>query len=85
MSDTISVRVCLFARLREICGQSEIEMHLPRGNDAGACFAELISRWPGLAEQRQALAVAVNEEYAEWGTVLAEGDVVTFIAPVSGG
>jgi molybdopterin converting factor small subunit len=47
-------------------------------------YAELAQRYrfslaPG------ALRVAINGEFAEWSTPLADGDAVVFIPPVAGG
>jgi len=86
MSESIRVEVRLFARLRELCGdQRSVVLELPPGSDAGACFERLCGEFSALAGQRPSLAVAVNEEYGSWRTGLSEGDVVTFISPVSGG
>ena len=86
MSAEIGVRVHLFARLRELCGgRPSMTVRLPAGADAGGCFELLVAEFPGLAGQRSSLAVAINEEYGSWETVLTDGDEVTFIPPVSGG
>lgn len=50
-----------------------------------ACFTCLADRYPGLEVHRDRVAVAVNEEYAAWDRGLADGDVVAFVPPVSGG
>ena len=34
---------------------------------------------------QDSLKVAVNEDFAEWGTALKDGDTVVFIPPVAGG
>ncbi len=82
----ISVKVQLFARLRELCDdRSEIEVRLPEGADAAACFAEICATHGAARDQRTGLVVAVNEEYAAWDAALHEGDRVAFIPPVSGG
>ena len=39
----------------------------------------------GLPESGPAIRAAVNDEFADWGRPLAEGDVVAFMPPVSGG
>lgn len=81
----IEVQVRLFARLRELCGRGEIPLELPAGADAGQCFERLVKRHPQLAGHRDRLGVAVNEDYVAWDHLLEDGDVVTFIPPVSGG
>jgi MoaE-MoaD fusion protein len=73
----VKVRVRLFAGLRERAGWSEREV------DA-ATVAE-IWRALGLGDEPNGLLYAVNKEYATPDRVLAEGDEVAVIPPVSGG
>ncbi len=75
---TITVRVRLFAGLRERAGYAEGELQdIERVRDV----------WPalGLGEEPEGLLYAVNREYAEAGRELADGDEVALIPPVSGG
>jgi MoaE-MoaD fusion protein len=73
----VSVRVRLFAGLRERAGWSQREV------EAGS-VAEI---WPalGLGEEPAGLLYAVNREYAARDRALADGDEVALIPPVSGG
>jgi molybdopterin synthase catalytic subunit len=72
------IRVRLFAGLRERAGWSEREL------DGLARVADV---WPalGLGEEPAGLLYAVNLEYAEKDSPLADGDEVALIPPVSGG
>jgi molybdopterin converting factor subunit 1 len=80
------VRVRLFARLRELCdNQSSVELEVAEPATAAAAFAELCRRFPTVQPYRDTLAVAINDEYADWERSLADGDVVALIPPVSGG
>lgn len=83
--DAIDVQVMLFAGLREICGAREVHVRLPDGSDPRSCFDALADRHPGVRNLEDRLMVAVNESYADWDEDLEQGDVVTFIPPVSGG
>ena len=76
----MKVAVRLFAGLRELAGARALELDLP----AGAVAADV---WPALdlGEEPVGLLVAINKSYAEPGTLLAEGDEVALIPPVSGG
>jgi len=76
----MKVAVRLFAGLRELAGTRGLELDLP----AGAVAADV---WPALdlGDEPAGLLVAINRSYAERGTVLAEGDEVALIPPVSGG
>ena len=74
----MTVRVRLFAALRERAGWSEREL------DDVARVADV---WPalGLGEEPPGLLYAVNREYARPERELADGDEVALIPPVSGG
>jgi MoaE-MoaD fusion protein len=73
----VNVRVRLFAGLRERAGWSEREVEAETVDDI----------WPalGLGEEPPGLLYAVNQEYADRDRVLADGDEVAVIPPVSGG
>ena len=77
MLATMIVRVRLFAGLRERAGWAQREIDV-------ASVAEV---WPALAlgEEPTGLLYAVNKEYAARDQVLADGDEVALIPPVSGG
>jgi MoaE-MoaD fusion protein len=74
----VTVRIRLFAALRERAGWSEREL------DGVTRVADV---WPalGLGDEPPGLLYAVNKQYAERGQVLADGDEVALIPPVSGG
>jgi molybdopterin synthase catalytic subunit len=73
----VTVRVRLFAGLRERAGWSERELEARTVADV----------WPqlGLGDEPAGLLYAVNLEYADRDHVLADGDEVGVIPPVSGG
>src|SRR2546427_6587385 len=77
-STLVSVKVKLFAGLRELAGGGEKEL-------------ENVTRvdqiWPvlGLGPEPEGLLYAVNKEYAKRDRELREGDEVALIPPVSGG
>lgn len=74
----MTVRVRLFAALRERAGWSERKL------DGVARVADV---WPalGLGDEPPGLLYAVNREYAPPERELADGDEVALIPPVSGG
>lgn len=82
---SISVRVRFFAGHRDIVGQAELPIALEAGATVGALWEILSARYPRLAGYTGRLLFAVNQQYAEPATLLAEGDEVSFIPPVSGG
>jgi molybdopterin synthase catalytic subunit len=73
----VTVRVRLFAGLRERAGWSQREIE-------AATIADV---WPalGLGDEPNGLLYAVNRRYAERDAALADGDEVALIPPVSGG
>jgi molybdopterin synthase catalytic subunit len=73
----MSVRVRLFAGLRERAGWSQREIE-------AATIADV---WPALelGDEPAGLLYAVNQEYAQRDRALADGDEVAVIPPVSGG
>jgi molybdopterin synthase catalytic subunit len=81
----IAVRIRLFAIQRELAGTRELRLELPDGSDIEAAWTALVARHPVLAPGRPSMRFARNGEYAEPTTVLADGDEVAMIPPVSGG
>ena len=79
------VTLRLFARLRELSGQSELRVDVPDGADARAAWNGLTAEYPALAPYGGSVSCAVNEEYARLTTRLKDGDEVAFLPPVSGG
>lgn len=77
------VRVRYFALLREQAGRSAEELETSAAT-ALELYQELRRR-RGLALEPERLRVAVNDEFGDWHTRLAEGDTVAFLPPVAGG
>jgi molybdopterin synthase catalytic subunit len=80
------VQIRLFAVLRELEGSDLLELRLPLHATVGEALASLRRR-PALSALADGvtLVMAVNREYAEDATVLAPGDELALIPPVSGG
>ena len=81
----VRVRVRLFAMQRELAGVRELRLELPRGATVDDAWAAVAGTVPALAPGRAFLRFAVNGSYADPGTMLADGDEVACIPPVSGG
>jgi molybdopterin synthase catalytic subunit/molybdopterin converting factor small subunit len=73
----VTVRVRLFAGLREQAGWSQREIEASTVADVWNAL--------GLGAEPEGLLYAVNKEYAERTHALADGDEVAVIPPVSGG
>src|SRR5664279_2228718 len=82
----MTLRVRLFAMLRERAGADAVEIELPPEATVADALDEL-ARTPTLAESLARLPVrmAVNREYADAGTTLHAGDELALIPPISGG
>ena len=83
----MTIRVRLFAALREALGRESVELTLADGATAEDAWRELtrLDQRGALAARRQNLAAAVNRRYTKFDAPLADGDEVVFIPPVSGG
>jgi molybdopterin converting factor subunit 1 len=81
----MQVRVRLFASLREAVGKSDLELELPEKATLEDAWTFLASSHPAIAAKRRSLAVAVNRRYVPFSEVLAQGDEIVFVPPVSGG
>lgn len=79
------VTVRLFARLRDIAGSPELTRDVPDDATAGDVWRALIDEFPEMARYDSSISTAVNADYAAMATVLAAGDEVAFLPPVSGG
>ena len=74
-----------FAGCKDAVGAASVEVDLPAGTTVGEAFAELVDSYPGLASYDRSVMLAVNREYADRQSVLADGDELACIPPVSGG
>jgi len=76
------IRVEYFAILREHVGQSSEDLDTDARTTADL-FNELDDRYrfPDMGRMK----VAINDEFRDWDTALADGDSVVFIPPVAGG
>lgn len=78
------ITVRLFAAAADAVGKRVLQ-----GDWTGLTAAQLLEQlqkeYPGLARLAPVLSIAVNREYAAADRMLADGDEVAFIPPVSGG
>jgi molybdopterin converting factor subunit 1 len=79
------VRVRLFARLREIVGDGEVESELNEGATVGDLLKALHAEYPRLADVTPRTIISVNREFATPDSLLGDGDEVAIFPPVSGG
>jgi MoaE-MoaD fusion protein len=79
------VRVLFFGRLKDIVGSAEEQADLSDGARVEDLFERYGRSFPELARFRPSVVASVNQEFAEWRRMLASGDEVAFLPPVSGG
>ena len=77
------VRVLCFGVLKDWLGAPAATLELPEGATVAALLQELRAR--PAASVLQGIAVSVNAEYAASSHILADGDEVGLLPPVSGG
>lgn len=85
MSGELTVKVKLFATLRQQAGWSEKAVQTPSGSTLGDLMQLLMQEWPNLKLTGRAVYAAVNQNYAKQDRVLQTGDEVAIFPPVSGG
>lgn len=81
----IHARVRLFAMQRELAGTRQLELDLAAGSTIEDAWRALVDQVPALGPGRASVRFAHNGAYAPADTLLADGDEVAMIPPVSGG
>lgn len=81
----MNIRVLLFATLAVQLDRKQIDLELPKGATVHDAFAALSKQFSDLAEYESRLAFAVNMTYVKGDHILADGDEMAIIPPVSGG
>lgn len=79
------ITVLLFARLRDLVGNSEVALDVADGSQVSDVWRLLEKNHPGIAPYSRSVSAAVNADFAQMDTRIAEGDEVAFLPPVSGG
>jgi molybdopterin converting factor small subunit len=79
------VRVRLFASLREVAGEGELDLEVAAGATIEDVWRALVAARPLLEGKRHALAAAVDRRLVAFGEHVACGSEIAFLPPVSGG
>ena len=79
------IQVRFFAAARDLAGCEHVELEIESGTTIADLRGRLIAQHPALALLLKHSLLAVGQQYATDQTVLADGDEVAMIPPVSGG
>lgn len=85
MTNLLTVRVRVFAALREALGLAEMTVQVAPGTDVAGLLVRLSELHPAAGLPARRFGIAVNRAYAIPTTTLADGDEIALIPPVSGG
>ncbi|MEZ4506308.1 MAG: molybdopterin converting factor subunit 1 [Thermomicrobiales bacterium] len=80
----ITIQMRYFAFVREQLGTSKETIELANGSTVGQALDLVLARSPRLLNAQSAMMVMVNQSYQPREHVLADGDEVAIIPPVSG-
>ena len=81
----MKIKILLFAGLRERAGKSELTLDVPAGTKVADLVKQLFPDSAWTAKLKRSLLFAVNQVYADRGTIIKDGDEVALIPPVAGG
>jgi molybdopterin converting factor subunit 1 len=79
------IRVLFFGQLKDICGRAQDDVELPENSTAGSVFRHYAAEFPKLADMAGSIVLARNQEFTTSSALLAAGDEVALLPPVSGG
>ncbi len=79
------LKLRFFASLKDLTGESEMEVELEEETTVREVFQQLKARFPRLEKYEPVLLVAVNQEYSTLDSRVTPDDEVSFFPPVSGG
>lgn len=79
------LKLRFFASLKDLTGESEMEVELEGEISVREVLRRLETRFPRIKQYEPVLLVAVNQEYADLDSLVSPGDEVSFFPPVSGG
>lgn len=71
--------------LKDIVGRAEERLDLPAPQQLGNVFEHYAAQFPRLREMAASIVLARNQEFADTGSPLTDGDEIAFLPPVSGG
>ena len=81
----MNVHVQFFSRLRDLAGESELELEVPEKTRLAELLGILYSRAPALRDWDKSILVAAGVEFVGRDYVLRPDDQISVMPPVQGG
>lgn len=81
----MTVRVLFFGPVRDLTGAAQEIIILDQPATLSTVFERYATKFPPLRDLASSIVLARNQEFADPSTLLADGDEVAFLPPVSGG
>jgi molybdopterin converting factor small subunit len=82
---TLKVRAEFYSHLREIVGDSSLEITLNDGATVGNLAEELSREYPRLRDFEKSMLFGIGVEFVERDHLLNNGEVIAIMPPVQGG
>jgi molybdopterin converting factor subunit 1 len=79
------IEVLFFASARDLAGTDQKSVELPDGADVASLLRRVLDEHPALEGAMRSARFARNEDFVERDAVLADGDRVAWLPPMSGG
>ncbi|MBC8505511.1 MAG: molybdopterin converting factor subunit 1 [Chloroflexi bacterium] len=81
----MNLTIRFFATLKDRVGAAHLEIEIPEPATVNTLLTTLVQRFPALGLALDSIIVAVNQEFADPGQILAADDEIVLFPPVSGG
>lgn len=81
----MKIEVLFFGMAKEIAGGPSATAEMPNGATVQALFDHFAGQFPALKDMSRSIVLAVNRKFVPRAHLLADGDEVAFMPPVSGG
>jgi len=81
----MKVRLQFFSRLRDVTGQSELDLEIPEGTTAGDLLTKLYAQFPPLCDWDKSLLIGSGLEFVGRDHVLKPDEEISIMPPVQGG
>jgi molybdopterin converting factor subunit 1 len=85
MTVLMRIRVLFFGVIRDIVGLREDSLDVADGARLGTILENYASRFPRLSDMSASIVLALNQQFSSATAVVADGDEVALLPPVSGG